>query len=175
MCVRVKNLNFKGQGLGMRFREEVEDAEVRVGMFNGRQPKRSIWTSENAMLVPNSIPPKYSNPTEKHMRSYPTFPSFRGPLAKVLSTLSRTARSADDVLCFLPVPCLSICPENSSAQGLPDGGTRLALFHGCSTATPAMWSSYADSMLSLFCYYLIRFRVDALLRSIMVCHQFTIR
>ncbi|KAK0243537.1 hypothetical protein EDD85DRAFT_786434 [Armillaria nabsnona] len=49
MCMRVKNLNFEGQGLSMQLRE-VEVTEVRADMFNGRWPKCGIWTSESAML-----------------------------------------------------------------------------------------------------------------------------
>ncbi len=72
-----------GQVLSMQFRE----VEV---TFNGRRPKCGIWTSESAMLVPNSIPPEngvnlgekqYSHRNtpilpKNHMRSYPTFPPF---------------------------------------------------------------------------------------------------
>ncbi|KAK0222953.1 hypothetical protein EDD85DRAFT_250319 [Armillaria nabsnona] len=56
-----------GQGLSMRFRE-VEVTEVRADMFNGRRPKCGIWTSESAMLVPNSIPPENGvNPGESNI------------------------------------------------------------------------------------------------------------
>ncbi|SJL10914.1 uncharacterized protein ARMOST_14310 [Armillaria ostoyae] len=81
-----------------------------------------------------------------------------------------SARSADDVFCFLLVPSPAIYPYQlkdcrieiqdllCSTRVLPSRPR---------TPTPAVWSSYTDSMQSFFCYRLMRSGVDALLRGIM--------